>query len=126
MSRRIIQCLTMIFAGCLIPGSVFTQEAQSRPIDPANFDTTVSPAVDFYKYANGGWIARNPIPPDQSAWGSFNELQEHNYAVLHEILENAAADKSAPQGSPKQMAGDFFASGMDSAGIEARGSKRTA
>jgi putative endopeptidase len=34
-----------------------------------NLDTTVSPAQDFFEYANGGWIKRNPIPPDQSNWG---------------------------------------------------------
>ncbi len=120
MLRWFIHFLTMITACGLLTVSLDAQTPQ-KPIDRANFDTTVNPAVDFYRYANGGWMARNPIPADQSVWGSFNELQDHNYAVLREILENAAADKSAPQGSPRQLVGDFYASGMDSAGIEARG-----
>ena len=34
-----------------------------------NLDTTVSPAEDFFQYANGGWIKRNPIPPEESIVG---------------------------------------------------------
>ncbi len=91
---------------------------QQKPIDPANFDTSVRPSVDFFKYANGGWMKNNSIPADQSIWGSFSELQEHNYAVLHEILDEAMKRTDAQAGSPWQMVGDFYASGMDSAAVD--------
>ena len=87
-------------------------------INLADFDTTVKPSDDFFRYVNGGWLARNPIPPDQSLWGSFLELQEHNSAVLHEILESAAQHRSAVPGSAEALVGDFYASGMDTVGIE--------
>jgi putative endopeptidase len=90
-------------------------------IDLTNLNTTVQPAADFYQFANGGWLPKNPIPADLSRWGSFNEVQERNYVVLHEILESAAAQTSAPHGSIIQKVGDFYASGMDSAKIEADG-----
>ena len=51
------------------------------------------------------------------------ELQERNYAVLHEILEDAAKHKDAPKGSALQLVGDFYASAMDSAQAEALGAK---
>ncbi len=43
-------------------------------IDPANLDKSASPCADFFQYATGGWVARNPIPPEQSRWGTFDAL----------------------------------------------------
>jgi predicted metalloendopeptidase len=89
-------------------------------IDPANFDTSVSPTADFYRYANGGWMDRNPVPPEYSRWGSFNVLQQQNLDHLHALAEEAAAKGAA--GSPmERMVGDFYASGMDQAAIDAAG-----
>ena len=45
--------------------------------------------MDFYQFACGGWRAKNPIPPDQTRWGRFNELAERNREELHQILESA-------------------------------------
>ena len=85
-----------------------------------NIDTTVNPASDFFAYANGGWIKKNPIPSDQSAWGIGYLVQEDIYSRLRTINEKAAAEQSAP-GSISQKIGDFWFSGMDSAGIERQG-----
>jgi putative endopeptidase len=95
----------------------------TNSIDAKNFDTSVKPTTDFYQFANGGWISRNPIPADLSRWGSSNELQERNFTVLHEILEKAAAATGAAKGTNLQKVGDFYAAGMDSAKIEADGLK---
>jgi len=76
---------------------------------------------DFFMYANGEWIKNNPIPPTESAWGSFNELHDKNRALLHRILDSASALKALPIGSSGQLIGDFYASGMDSANIEKNG-----
>ncbi len=96
------------------------------PINGSNFDKSVPPSTDFYQFANGGWIERNPVPADLSRWGSFNQLQEQNYAILHDILDAAAAKTDAKMGSVQQKVGDFYASGMDSAKIEADGAKSLA
>lgn len=88
-------------------------------IDPKDFDPSVKPEIDFYHYADGGWIEANPVPAAYSAWGAFHEVQKRNEAALKSILEAAA---KAPSPSPIQkLVGDFYASGMDEAAIEAAG-----
>ncbi|OSZ78958.1 peptidase M13 [Chitinophagaceae bacterium IBVUCB1] len=90
-------------------------------LDPANMDTTIRPGDDFFMYANGTWLKNNPIPGDQTRWGSFNELQENNYKALRALLDAAAANKSAAKGSADQKVGDLYRSGMDSAAIDKAG-----
>jgi putative endopeptidase len=88
----------------------------------ANLDTTVSPADDFFQFANGGWIKNNPIPGDQSSWGIGNLVVEENLKRLREISEKAA-NSSAAKGSADQKIGDFWTTAMDSTKIEADGLK---
>ncbi|MEO7165457.1 MAG: M13 family metallopeptidase [Spartobacteria bacterium] len=93
-------------------------------LDPKNIDSSVKPQDDFYRYANGTWLKNNPIPPEYSRWGSFNELIEKNNDALKEIAEkaagttrNAGAAKSGSGTAPTQMVGDFYASGMNEEAI---------
>jgi putative endopeptidase len=96
-------------------------QSASRSFDPANMCTTCKACEDFYQYANGGWIAKNQIPPAFSTWGITSPLREKNIATLHEILEDAAKNTAAPQGSNEQKIGAFYASCMDEAKIETIG-----
>jgi putative endopeptidase len=95
----------------------------AKPINPDNMDTSVQPGVDFYRYANGKWLERNPIPPSESRWGAFSELAERNNQILYEILEGAAKKPDAPKGSALRLVGDLYASAMDSARAEVEGAK---
>ncbi len=92
----------------------------TTPIDLTNFDTSVSPADDFYRYANGGWIDANPVPPEYSRWGAFSEVNERNEEILHRLMEDAAASGGA-EGSPSRVVGDYFTSAMDEEQIAATG-----
>src|SRR6266849_2950556 len=67
------------------------QHSSSEPVlDVSSMDKTVDPCVDFYTYSCGGWIRNNPIPPDQSSWGTYGKLEDDNRAQLRAILEEAA------------------------------------
>ncbi len=112
--------LTCALAAC---NSSKQKDVKFEGVDLANFDTTVSPGADFFKYVNGGWIKNNPVPSTESRWGSFSEVNESNMKVLLKVCEAAAADKDAAAGSNKQKIGDFYATGMDSVKLEADGTK---
>jgi putative endopeptidase len=88
----------------------------------ANLDSTVKPGDDFFEYANGGWIKKNPIPGEQSSWGIGNLVIEENLKRLREISEKAATANAA-KGSNDQKIGDFWTMAMDSTKIEADGLK---
>ena len=92
-------------------------------LDPSDLDRAAAACQDFYRYADGGWLKKNPIPPEYPSWGTFNELAERNREVLHRILERTAKDRSAEKGSDEQKIGDFYSSCMDEAAIEAQGTR---
>jgi putative endopeptidase len=88
----------------------------------SNLDTTVNPADDFFSYANGGWLKRNPIPADESGWGLFQVIPDETLNRLRDINEDAVKN-SAAAGTPEQKIGDFWKAAMDSAAIEKAGVK---
>lgn len=108
----------------IISLATHTASAQrGRGLDLTSIATSIQPCQDFYLYANGHWLSWNPIPADQTAWGAGHELNERNLAVLHQILEGAARNTTAPKGSAIRKVGDFYRAGMDEAKIEADGVK---
>src|SRR5579863_6330651 len=92
-------------------------------VDLAILDKTCKPCEDFYHYASGEWLAKNPVPAAYPSWGRFNELAERNRELLHQILEGAAANTKASPGSNEQKIGDFYASCMDEKQVNAAGAK---
>ncbi len=95
--------------------------AEVRGINPADMDPSVAACVNLNDYGNGGWLKANPIPADQSYWGSLSILAERNRENLRKVAEKASADKSSAAGSDERKVGDFWASCMDEAAIDAAG-----
>ena len=132
MSKRIFSrsCIVAVvgviavsLAGIGLGGSPHTADRpKSWGFDTANLDTTCKPCDDFYRFAMGGWMKANPIPPEYPIWGSFSQLADRNQKDLREILEAAASAKAAPD-TNEQKIGDYYASCMDTAAIDAAGSK---
>lgn len=79
----------------------------------SHMDSSVHPGDDFFEYANGGWLKKNPIPNSENGWGIFNLVEDENLARIRKIREEASSQKATP-GSPTQQIGDFFYIAMDS------------
>src|SRR5258708_17039257 len=100
--------------------SASTPKKKSVRFSPDMLDQSVQPCDDFYAYACGKWKAQNPIPPDRSSWGRFNELGERGEYILRDILEKAAVVDSS-RTPIEQKIGDYFASCMDESEIDIKG-----
>ena len=83
-------------------------------------DTTADPCVDFYQYSCGGWMEKNPIPPDQPSWGVYSKLAQDNQRFLWGILTGLAANSSG-RNPNQQKIGDYYAACMDEPAIEKLG-----
>jgi predicted metalloendopeptidase len=92
-------------------------------VNTANLDRSCAPCKDFNQFANGGWEAKNPIPPAYPAWGVDNEVTERNRNILHQILEDAAKGTTAQRGSDEQKIGDYYGSCMGTTKIDSEGVK---
>lgn len=104
----------------LLPLIALSALAQQSTNFTADMDRSVNPCVDFYQYACGAWMANNPIPADQSRWGTFEQLADRNRMILHGILEKASVENPA-RSETDQKIGDFYYSCMDEAEINQAG-----
>ncbi|HTF21199.1 MAG TPA: M13 family metallopeptidase [Chryseolinea sp.] len=96
-------------------GKPSEEKNEDFKLNLTNIDSALRPQDDFFKYVNGGWLNKTPIPDDQSSWGAFNELQESSNDAVLTVLKTAAADSAKyPTGSDQRKASDFFSVGMDS------------
>lgn len=116
----------MIAASTIFVSGLFGCHANNQnkikdSLDLSARDTTVSPAQDFFQYANGTWLKNTEIPADQRGWGSYMTLRDTVSRQLRGILDSCAALKNPEPGSPAQQIGDLYASAMDSAAIEKTG-----
>src|SRR5258708_15674855 len=114
--RRHLGALTFV----AVPLAVGLTAAQSRSADVKGveidaLDRKADPCVDFYQFACGGWIAKNPLPADRRSFGRFAEVQDRNFTILRRILEAPGAD------GDRKKASDYYAACMDEPAIEAAG-----
>ena len=120
LAHSVVVAIAVLSTGLLAEPAVAQTTVRALGFDTANFDRSVRPQDDLFRYVNGGWLKRAEIPPDASAWGAFNELRERSREALHTILEEAAR-LNAAAGTEERKVGDLYASFMDTARVEQLG-----
>ncbi len=96
--------------------------APGHSLDLAAIDGNTKPGADFFLYANGAWYAKAEIPADRPLTGLDMRLHDQAEQRTKDILDAAALAK-AGDGSDTQKIGDYYASYLDEAAIEAKGIK---
>jgi putative endopeptidase len=91
-----------------------TNKEQTTGIDLTNLDTTAIAQNDFYQYACGGWMANNPLTPEYSRFGSFDQLGLKNLEQVNGLIQELA-EKPHKQGTVAQKIGDMYKLAMDTA-----------
>ncbi len=89
--------------------------AGSSGIEIDALNRAIDPCTDFYQFACGGWIAKNPIPADRQSYSRMTQLQERNLAILRHILETPGGD------GDRKKAADYYVACMDESTIDAAG-----
>jgi len=97
-----------------------SSSAHEPSLDLTSMDRTADPCADFFQYSCGGWIKKNPIPPDQSSWDTYSKMEDENRVRLKDILEAASAP-GPNRNTTNQKIGDYYASCMDEKSIDAKG-----
>jgi len=127
LSATIIACKNTKKETAEIVSEVTKENSSNNPstklstVDMSYLSKTIKPQDDFFMFSNEEWIKANPVPPSESRWGSFNELDQNNKEKLTSILKEAASSNSA-KGSDNQILGDYFSSYMNMESREKLGS----
>ena len=101
------------------PAQAATELPPLAGFNVADLDTSKNACVNLADFVNSKWLAANPVPSDKTSWGSFEMLDERSVAASKGIAEAAAANTSAT--GIEKLVGDLYASGMDTAKVEAAG-----
>jgi putative endopeptidase len=108
----------VIFAASVLLGVAVKPVSQN--VCTQDMDRSVKPGDDFYRYANGGWLATVKIPAGQTTYDTRAMLKEKTAERVRDIIQGAAAGDAA-KGSDAQKVGDYYASFLDQDTIEAKG-----
>jgi putative endopeptidase len=118
----------MILSGLLLLASARGDEPlQSLRFGSWGFDvsgenTVIKPGDDFFEFANGGWLARTPIPTDKMGMSLDVLINNRTEAQLRNIMEGAAQHASHEPKDLEGKVGAFYRAFMDEDRIEALGS----
>ncbi len=98
--------------------------AMPHGIERANLDPNVSPGENFYLYACGGWMKNNPLTPEYSRFGTFDQLRENARVQLQDLITNLSDNpQSRIKGTNAQKVSDLYKMGMDSVRLNKEASK---
>ncbi len=101
-------------AGAQATGDLAAMGPDQMVFSTANMDRSVSPAIDFYRYAAGGWLNRIERPERHGGYGFFEIVADRVQEQMGRVLERSRREAAtAAKGSPTQQVGMFYNAYMD-------------
>src|SRR5262252_930364 len=111
MHRLFARSKSLLFLAILAV-ALPAQVSLKSGVHPEDMDTSCQPCTDFWRYVNGGWLDRNPIPARASSWGPGSVLRDANRERMKTILDAAAnlptAQRNERQANDSRKMGDFY------------------
>ena len=96
------------------------KETKAPALDPTDMDLTVAPGENFFQYANGGWMQKNPLKPEYARFGSFDVLREQNVENLNALFSEMT-QMTPEAGTVDQKIVDLYKQGLDSTRLNEEG-----
>ncbi len=118
--KKLLLYSTILVMTTLIGCKEQATHEKDKGIDLENMDTSYVPGDDFYMYATGGWQKGNPIPDENSRYGTFDKLRENNQEQLQGLIEELGS-KDHKQGTNAQKVGTLYSIGIDEGKLNAEG-----
>jgi putative endopeptidase len=118
--KKLVLC-ALLLAVCISCKNEQTNDTPEH--EPVVFDgisSSIKPGDDFFNHVNKTWYDNAVIADDQVGVGAYRFLNIPQQELLQNILEEVSKEEH-PKGSIEQQVGDFYASGMDTLGINERG-----
>ncbi len=91
-----------------------------KAINLSDLDTTVNPSEDFYQYATGGWQKNNPLPDEESRFGSFDVLAKETSQKVNDLITKLSEQENEAY-SIEWKIEKFYSLGMDTAKLDKDG-----
>src|SRR5580765_3435793 len=119
MTRR---PLVLALAALLAATPFSTMAAAKKKAAPkkAKAEVVTAECADYYDVVNKSWLATNPVPAGNATVSALGQLDARAVQQQRDLLDAAM---SGPQNNVQKLLGDFWASGLDEAAVEADGSK---
>lgn len=114
-----VRPLSLALALSLVTVLSSSDAEAARKKAPARAPAASAACTDFYEMANADWLKANPVP-QTGAVTALGQLAGNTRLQQRQLLDRAM---NAPQGNVQKLLGDFWASGLDEAAVEADGSK---
>jgi putative endopeptidase len=92
-------------------------------LDTAGMDKATKPGDDFFRFANGAWLDKTPIPGDKPGVSLRLAMTDRTEGRLHDMMEAAAAKTPHQPSDLEGKVGAFYKAFMDEAHVNALGAK---
>lgn len=120
--RRALARPTALAVGLTLVLGLSLQDADAakRKRSTAKAEPAATACSDFYTYANKDWLAANTIVGGSGMVSALGQLRDLAQQQQRDLLNDAMA---APKNKVQKLLGDFWASGLDTAAVEADGAQ---